>query len=617
MIKIKVKYYPMEIRRVRDIFSKHIFSILLGPFLKMLEAFFDLLIPLFMKAIIDLSFGTSRDIVTSSIGQFIQSFGTWVEDNPTLNYSLIGGVCILSMGLIGFLMTILAQYVAAKTSATIGMEVRNALYEKMLSLSKKERESLGNSKLLTILNSDTYQIQQAVLLFIRLIVRAPFIILGSLLISLILDWQIGLVFVCITPLILVIIFVVMRKASKQYLVIQGKLDQISKDTSDTLEGQKVIKAFNAQEQERIKFQEKSSNYQKESIKVSKLNALINPLTFAIVTIATILVVLLGARSLSLGELFHDAPLLPSTIITEVAYLDQILFAAVQVTNIVLVFTKAGASIKRSDSVLSYQPSIVQEENAVSKTIAKGNEIFNFDHVYLSFKDSGNDTLKDISFSLKKGSSIGFIGGTGSGKSTILSLMERFMDASKGTVYYKGLPIQDYSLEDLRNEISYVPQKSVLFKGTIASNLLLAKKDASKEEMIQALKDAQAYEFVSQYEDLLDHEVEEGGKNFSGGQRQRLCIARALLKRGEILILDDATSALDLLTDQRVRETIKTSYQDMTLVMVSQRVSTISSCEQIVVLEGGKIIAKGSHEELLSYCQVYQETYLSQIDTEGK
>ena len=607
------------IKKVSDSYKHHVVALTVGPALKMIEAIFDLLIPLFMKAIIDMSTFDGVSAIQSEsnplirgIADFIKCFGTWIPDNPNLNYAIIGGVIILIMGILGFATTMLTQYIAARTAVLIGTEVRNSLYEKILSFSKMEREEFSNARLLTTLNADTYQVQQGVLIFIRLIVRAPFIILGALVISMILNWQVGLVFLAIVPLILFVIFFIMRKSSKEYLNIQKKLDNISTKTGDSLEGSKVIRAFNRQDYEEKDFEHVTDEYKKNSIKVSKLNALINPLTFAIIALATLAVVLFGGLPIfTSGKEAGTA--LSSTVITEVAYLSQIFTTLVQLTNVVMVLTKANVSSKRCDEILAVNPKIQDKPNAISsKAIHENEEIIAFDNVSLGYKEGGNLALAGIDFQLLKGQSLGIIGGTGSGKSTLINLIERFLDATKGTIRYKGSDIKDYKLESLRNEISLVPQKSVLFKGSIYSNMKMANPDATDEDITRALKDSMAYEFVSKYEDTFHHETEEGGKNFSGGQRQRLCIARALVKKPEVIILDDSTSALDLLTDKKVRENISNHYQGITKIIVSQRVSTVSDCDLILVLEGGKIIGKGSHEELMKNCQVYQETYLSQV-----
>ena len=612
--------------KTSDAYKKHIPALILGPTLKMIEAIFDLLIPLFMKSIIDLSKNVSSSLdpltgmntINRSISKFILLFGTWIDGNESLNFAIIGGTMILIMGVLGFLTTMVTQYVAAKTAVAVGTDVRDSLYQKILSLSKKDREKLGNNRLLTILNADSYQVQQGVLIFIRLIVRAPFIILGALVISIILDWQIGLVFVAIIPLILFVIFYIMGKSSKEYLKIQEKLDGLSNKSSDTLDGAKVIRAFNSEGMEDKDFSAKAEDYRLSATHVQKLNALINPLTFAIIALATSMVVVLGGLPIISNNATDPilASQTSSTIITEVAYLAQIFTTLVQLTNVVMILTKAKVSSKRINSVLGIAPSIHDSEHPFTKEIKEGDEILSFDDVSLGYKDEGNLALQNIDFSLKKGQSLGIIGGTGSGKSTLINLMERFLDATKGKVSYKGEDIKNYSLSQLREEIALVPQKSVLFKGTIRSNMKRANEDCTDEEITNSLKNAMAYEFVSKYKEYIDYEVEEGGKNFSGGQRQRLCIARALVKHPEVIILDDSTSALDLLTDKTVRENIHNHYQGITKVIVSQRVSTVSDCDLILVLEGGKLIGKGTHDELMNTCDIYRETYESQTRKEN-
>ena len=597
--------------KTKDIIKKSWPYFIIGPAVKMIEAVFDLLIPLFMKAIIDLCFSSSNDIVTESLGSFIKSFGTWIPNNPELNYAIIGGFIILIMGITGFCTTMVCQYIAAKTATAVGTELRDALYQKILSLSKKERELISENKMLTILNSDSFQVQQGVLFFIRLGVRAPFIILGSLIISFVLDYQIGLIFLSIIPVILIIVFLVMMKSSKKYLEIQSKLDTLSNKTSDNIAGTRVVRAFNRQDYEENIFNSHTADYQKEAIKVGKLNSLINPLTFAIVAIATIAVVFIGGFSMNAGVSFFGYQLLPSTIITLVSYLTQIFQTLVLLTNLIQIFTKSLVSMKRCDQLLQSESSIKDDGFYINKNYPLDEPYLVFDHVYLSYKENGNYALTDLNFKIKKGESIGIIGPTGSGKSSIIKLIERFLDVTKGDVYYKGQNIKNYSLKDLRKEIGYVPQKANLFKGTILSNFKIANDEVSNQEIEKALKIAKAYEFVRNYNDYLQHEVEERGMNFSGGQRQRLTIARALVRDPELLILDDSTSALDLLTDKEVRDNISKAYPKLTKIIVSQRVSTIADCDLILVLEGGKIIAQGKHDDLLKTCAAYEETYLSQ------
>ena len=600
------------IRKVSESYKHHILIIALGPFLKIIEAIFDLLIPLFMKAIIDLSQYSSPSDIPNSISSSLASFIRLV--NPVgegISDAITGGIIILVMGIVGYVITMVSQYLAAKASVSVGTEVRSSLYQKLLQLSKKEREEISTAKLMTVINSDTYQLQKGVLYFVRLAVRAPFILVGALIFSFILDWRVGLAYLAIVPMILLVNFLVLRKSSKGYLEIQSELDNISNQTSETVEGARVIRASNNQENEYIKFSNKTETYQNKSIKVNRLNALINPLTFAITSIVLIVIILLLRNDL-FGP---NNVLVASTIIAEMSYLAQIFFVVVQFSIVIVDVVKASVSRKRINSVLSIEPQIVNISNPKVGEIKDNEPVIKFDHVSFSFDESkGNYFLNDLDFEIRKGETFAIIGGTGSGKSTIINLIERFYDASKGNILYKGIPLKEYDLTSLRRDIGLVNQKSSLFKGTIKSNYLMSNPTANDEDIIDALKNAQAYEFVSKYDDFINHEVNEGGTNFSGGQKQRLCIGRALVRHPELLILDDATSALDLLTDKRIRDYVS-SIKDMTKVIVSQRVATVQNADYILVLEGGKVVGQGKHEDLLKTCPIYLEIYQTQIKKE--
>ena len=599
------------ISKVSDSYKRHILIIALGPFLKIIEAIFDLLIPLIMKAIIDLSQYNNPsnipNVISASLASLIRSI------NPTataLSDAITGGVIILVMGIVGYVITMVSQYLAARASVDVGTEVRSALFSKTLMLSKKEREQVGNAKLLTIINSDTYQLQHGVLLFVRLVVRAPFILIGSLIISFILDWRVGLAFTAIVPLIFLVEFLVLKHSSKGYVEIQSDLDNLSNSTSEVSDGSRVVRASNQESFENEKYERKTSSYEEKSIKVNKVNSLINPLTFAITAIVLIVIILLLQNNLFDQE---SNVLISSTIIAEMSYLAQIFFVITQLSMVFVEIVKASVSRKRINSVLAIDPVITNPANPKTGSVNTGEQLIKFDHVSFSFNENSY-FLNNLDFEIRKGETFGIIGGTGSGKSTIINLIERFYDVSKGTILYKGIPLKEYDLNVLRNEIGLVNQKSSLFKGTIKSNYLMSNPNASDEEIIEALKQAEAFEFVSKYEDKLEHPVREGGTNFSGGQRQRLCIGRALVKKPEVLILDDATSALDLLTDKKIRSCIA-SFKDMTKIIVSQRVSTIQNADYILVLEGGQVVGLGKHEDLLINCPIYKEIYETQIKKE--
>lgn len=597
------------IKKVSESYKHHLPSIIFGPFLKIIEAFFDLLIPLFMKAIIDLNqYGSIDSIpnkISSSLGAFIRIFNP--SETP-MNDALAGGLIILVMGIIGYAITMVSQYLAARSSVDIGTEVRRALFSKMVQLSKKEREEIGAAKLSTLINSDTYQLQHGILLLVRLMVRAPFILIGSLIISFILDWRIGIAFTVIAPMIMLVNYFILKKSSKGYMEIQSDLDVISNHTSEVSEGAKVVRASNNQESENEKFANKTLSYQNKSIRVNRFNSLINPLTFTITSIVLIVIILLLQ-----GDLFGaNRIMVSSTIIAEMAYLAQIFFVTVQLSQVIIEIVKASVSRKRIDSVLSIEPAIKNVDNPKTGLVKDNEPVIKFDHVYFSFDEQQDKCfLNDLCFEIRKGETFGIIGGTGSGKTTVINLIERFYDTSKGDIIYKGIPLKEYDLSSLRKDIGLVNQKSSLFKGTIKSNYLMSNNAASDEEIIVSLKNAEAYEFVSQYDDGINHQINEGATNLSGGQKQRLCIGRALVKNPEILILDDATSALDLLTDKKIREHVS-SFKDMTKIIVSQRVATIQNADYILVLDGGKVVGQGKHEELLKNCSIYQEIYQTQI-----
>ena len=598
------------INRVSESYKHHIVSITLGPLLKLIEAFFDLLIPLFMKAVIDLNQYLTPESIPNQLSRglaaFIRMFPQ-IVDPLSLSDALIGGIIIFVMGVLGFIITMLAQYIAAKTSVSVGVEIRNSLFKKVLNLSKKQKDKVGSGKILTAINSDTYQIQQGVLIFVRLIARAPLIIIGSLVISYILDWRIGIAFTGIVPLILLVIFLVLYRSEKSYVTIQGKLDNISTKNTDTVEGARVIRAFKKEDEENSKFKKESTSYQLSAIKVNKINALINPLTFAITAIVLIVILFILSPSLIEGNLDIKTSI-SSTMIAEMAYLYQIFFTTVQLTGVLLDLIKARVSRKRVDEIFNIKDDIVDGEltnNDDYQTLIK------LENVYFSYKDDSDSyALKNISFELNKGETLGIIGGTGSGKTSVINLLERFYDANKGNVFFKEKDIKSYKISSLRKSYGLVNQKSSLFKGTVRSNLLMAKPNANEEEMITALKKAEAYSFVME-KDGLDTLIEENGSNLSGGQKQRLCIARALLQNPEILILDDSTSALDLLTDKHIRTSIN-EMKEMSKIIISQRVSTVKESDLILVMDKGEIVGKGTHGTLLKDCSIYNEIYETQI-----
>lgn len=599
------------IKRVEDSYRNNKYKLVFGPLIKLIEAVFDLLIPLFMKAIIDLNQYNDPELIPNSISsalaKFIRLFGVWVNDNQSLNDAFIGGTIILVMSILGFVITMSAQYVAARTAVNVGSEIRSSLFSKILSFSKKEKDQFGNARLQTTLNSDSYQVERGVLIFVRLIARAPFVVLGSIVFCYILDWKIGLIFTCIVPILLISMILILRKSGKSYVVIQEDLDSISKRSKDTIEGARVVRAFDAQNYEEEKFGRANNEYRNEFLSVQNNNAFINPIIFEVTSLATVIII-----SLMMNVLFNSSDaakvVLTSTLIAAMAYLAQIFFATVQLSNVLLDLTRARVSRRRINEVLGVENQIVSgssfKENA--------DELLQFKDVSFSFGDDNSHlALSNISFSLKNGESLGIIGGTGSGKSTIISLIERFIDPTSGEICYNNVPLKDYDISELRNDIGLVNQKSFLFDGTIRDNFLIANPDASDEEINQALKEACAYDFVYAFKDGLDHQIKEGGTNVSGGQRQRLCIARALIKNPRLLIMDDSTSALDLLTERTIRNNLKEN-KLMSKITISQRVASVIECDKIIVLDEGKIVGIGTHEELLKTCDIYKDIALTQM-----
>lgn len=580
--------------KVKDSMRKYKKYFIMGPIFKTFEAVFDLIIPLIMKNILDTI-----------------SSGVLVTDSANLKYTLIGGLIILSLGILGFASTMVCQYMASVASLGVGTDLRNKIFRKVSNFSSKEFEKFSTSYLHNVLNADSVNVQTGVSMFIRLAFRAPLLIVGSLIISFIYSWEIALLFVGIIPIILLIIFVFMNKVAKKYQDIQKSLDDISTVTTDSLNGSRVIRAFNRQNYETVKFENYNNKYLQQGRLISFITAFINPLTFAVVNIVIIVIIYLTKLDVSQTVSVFSTDLEVTTIITLVNYLEQIFQALLVVSNLTNIFNKAINSSKRINEVFNVDVSIKNKGERLVKNINLGDEIIKFDHAYLSYEDGDNYALKDITFSLNKGESLGIIGGTGSGKSSLINLMMRYSDCSKGSVYYKGENIQEYDLPSLRNDYGLVLQKAILFTGTIKSNMQMADDSIKDEEITKAMKTSLAYEFVSKYDDYIEHPVVENGKNFSGGQRQRLSIARSLCKKNELLILDDSTSALDYLSDLNVRKNINENYKELTKIIISQRVSTVQNCDKIIVMENGCISGLGTHEELLKTNIIYRETYMSQ------
>lgn len=557
-------------------------QVILGPMFKMLEAIFELLIPFIVAFIIDEG-----------------------SKNQSTVFVIEWGSLIIFFGILGLLSTMVCQYFASIASQGYGTKLRDAVFQKIFKISKSDFDKLGRGYIQTLLSNDINQMQSMVAIFIRLVIRAPFLVLGSLVCSFIIDWQIGFIFLVIALIIGIILFIYIKISSKKYLKIQQNLDEISTNVSDTLDGVRVIKGFNKQEFEQSKFEKKTKEYKSNVLKVESLTSLINPLTYAIINAGIILIIYFGNFKVNAGNLTTG------NIVALINYLNQILTALLVVSNVVVIQTKGLASKKRIDAFLSLEDEI-NIDKFKDMNINKGSSIIDFNNVDFSYNNDSVLTLKNINFSIKKGMSVGLIGGTASGKTTIINLIDKFYKATNGEILYKGVNINDYDTNSLREEITVINQKTLLFKDSIKNNLKI-NKEILDDEILTSLENSNAIEFVKNKENSIDYMLEEDAKNLSGGQKQRLSIARGLLNAKEILIIDDAYSALDYKTEKEIKRNIKKLKQEknLTTITISQRTSSIKDCDLILVMEHGEIIAHGSHEELLNTCEVYKEINDSQ------
>ena len=559
-------------------------EVIIGPIFKLLEAIFELMVPLVMAKIIDIG-----------------------VKNGDYNYVIKAGIALLVLGFLGLFCALVCQYSAAKASQGFGTDLRNDLFSHINSLSHSEIDIIGTSSLITRLTNDVNQLQLAVAMFIRLAFRAPFIIIGSAVMAMTLDLKLSIVFLFAIPLISLTLFWVMSKSIPFYSNIQKKLDKISLITEENLEGARVIRAFSKEENEKKRFIDASDDYTIASINVSKISALLNPLTSIIMNFAIVAILWYGGYRVNIGALTQGQ------IIAFVNYMTQISLTLVVFANLVVIFTKAFASGERVYEILEINSSITDKNTKISP-VSNALKV-EFKNVSFSYKCSNKNSLSNANIKVNTGETIGIIGGTGSGKSTLINLIPRFYEATEGEVLIDGVNVKDYNLNSLRDKIGIVPQKAALFSGTLRENMTLGNKNASDEEIKKAFDIAQASEFVSSLSKGLDTVILQGGKNLSGGQKQRLTIARALVKNPEILILDDSASALDFATDAKLRKAIKEETKNMTVFIISQRATSIKNADKIIVLDNGNIVGIGSHSELLKNCTVYKEICLSQLSSE--
>ncbi len=555
-------------------------ELVLGPTFKLAEAILELFIPVIMADIID----------------------TGIK-NGDINYIITRGLFMLLLGFIGMVFATICQYYAAVCAYGFGRSLRQNLYKHVFSLSQSEHAKLGTSTLITRISNDVTQVQNGINMAIRLAIRAPFLIIGSAVMAIRINFEIGIIFTVFIPVVLVIIYVIMRKSVPYFTQIQNKQDSVNQIVGENLSGARVIRAFSKQKTEQKDFETAYDDLTKLNITAGKISALLNPLLYALVNVAIVVILWLGggyvnAGNLEQGELF-----------ALVNYMTQTLLALIALSVVVVICTKGIASGKRVIDILNIKSSMPEvSENDTPKTTS---EIAVFDNVSFKYSGSSEDAVSNITFTIEKGQTIGIIGGTGCGKTTLTRLILRDYDTTNGNIYIDGIDIKNYTLKNLRNKIAIVPQYATLFSGTIRSNLQVAKINATDDEMWQALKTAQGADFVKAKKDKLDEVVQEGGKNLSGGQKQRLTIARALLARPELLILDDATSALDFATEAALRNALKQETADTTVIKISQRAAGIMYCDKIIVMDDGLLVGIDTHDNLVKNCEVYKEICMSQ------
>lgn len=557
---------------------------ILGPLFKLLEALLELLVPLVVADIIDTGIGAGDS-----------------------GFIVKRCLLLIGLGLLGLASSVTAQYFAAKAAIGFTASVRHALFGKVQSLSYAELDKLGTSTLMTRMTSDMNQVQTGLNLALRLLLRSPFVVFGAMIMAFTIDVKSAWVFAVIIPLLFAVVFGIMFSCIPLYKKVQGRLDGVLGAAKENLAGVRVIRAFGKERQEVESFEEKSGQLLSSQLFVGKISALLNPVTYVMINLAIIAVLRVG------GGQVYKGILTQGQVLALYNYMSQILVELIKMANLILSMTKATASAKRVAAILALESSLdVPQENPEEPKAAPAVE---FDGVTFTYPTGGAPALSDISFTLEHGKTLGIIGGTGSGKSTLIGLIPRFYDVQEGCVKVDGCDVRQYPLETLRRKIGLVPQKALLFKGTIRENLLWGDENAADDAIYDALKAAQAQEVVDGKPEGLDYEVETGGRNFSGGQRQRLTIARALVRKPEVLILDDSASALDFATDAALRHALRELPWKPVVVIISQRTASIRFADEILVLDDGKLAGRGTHDELLQTCEVYREIYESQFKKE--
>lgn len=565
---------------------------ILGPLFKMLEASFELFVPLVVASMVDVGI-----------------------KNRDLGYIFKMGGLLLLLAVVGLACSLTAQYFAAKAATGTGTALRADLFAHIGSLSYGEIDRVGTSTLITRMTSDINQVQNGVNMTLRLLLRSPFVVFGAMVMAFTVDVRSAMVFVVTIPVLCVVVFGIMLVSMPLYRSVQRQLDKVLLTTRENLMGVRVIRAFNRQDSETGKFEAENGQLVKMQVFVGKISALLNPVTYVIINVAVVAVIWVGADQVQGGIITQGK------VIALVNYMSQILVELIKMANLIILISKAAACMNRVDSIFQVETSVKEKENvpagdghvpsAQSGCIPK----VEFRNLGFAYGKAGAEALKGISFKAMPGQTIGIIGGTGAGKTTLVNLIPRFYDATKGQVLVDGLDVKDYTLNGLRSKIGLVPQRSVLFKGTLRENMKWGRQDASDEDIYEALEVAQAAEFVAGKGQGLEMPIEQEGRNLSGGQRQRLTIARALVRKPEILIMDDSASALDFATDARLRKAVREGTGNMTVFIVSQRATTIKQADRILVLDDGGLAGIGTHRELLKSCEVYREICLSQLSKE--
>ncbi len=554
---------------------------ILGPLFKLLEASFELIVPLVVASIIDVGIA-----------------------NNDMGYITTRALILIGLGLVGLGCSITAQYFAAKAATGFATELRHSLFDHIQSLSFSEIDQVGTSQLINRMTSDVNSVQGCVNMVIRLFLRSPFIVFGAMIMAFTVDVRCALIFCVAIPLLMVIIFGIMLATIPLYKKVQSRLDNILKITRENLNGTRVIRAFDREKDEIDNFNEGNGALRKVQLFAGRISALMNPVTFAVINIAMVILIYSGAVRVNIGAITQGQ------VVALVNYMSQILVELIKLANLIIQVTKAMASANRIQEIFEIESGMDFPEKSAEETDSP--YAVEFDNVALTYKNGGAEALSNIDFKVRKGETIGIIGGTGSGKSSLVSMIPRFYDATKGCVRVDGVDVRNYTKEDIRNKVGIVMQKAVLFNGTIRDNMRWGDDDATDEEIMEAVNAAQAAEFVNEKDGRLDYMIAQGGRNLSGGQRQRLTVARALVKKPEILILDDSSSALDYATDAKLRASIKElaakSGGTMTTFIVSQRTASLRNADRIIVMDDGKIVGIGTNDELLESCEIYREIY---------